>query len=168
MIAAIVSGKAPVCRCPGENRNWLTAVAASDIRKFVRAVRAVRAELGAHDQSTADEWIGNQTAAEMLGVNQVAFWKIVNDRRRILKADRIRRHNDSYRPWARAEVERFARKYVFSPEIQRRAGIGAARFVRPWLDARGVGTAFRLEEQRNFGYLREKVEQVLREEREAV
>ena len=86
----------------------------------------------------------------MLGVTQVAYWKIVNDNLHIPKKDRIRRHNDSYRPWARAEVERFARKYAFAPEIQRRAGIRCARFVRPWLKARGVNTAFRLEEQRYF------------------
>jgi hypothetical protein len=163
VIAAIVSGDAPVCRCPGKNRNWLTGVAASDVRMFVRAVRA---ELGVHDLSTADEWIGNQVAAELLGVEQNAYLKIVNDRQHIPKNDRIRRHNDTYTPWARAEVERFAAKYMFTPEIQRRAGIGAARRVRPWLNARGVDTAFRLEAQRYFGYLRDKVEQVLHDEQE--
>ncbi len=112
VIAAIVSGEAPICRRPGENRNWLTGVAVSDVRKFVHAVRA---ELGAQELSIADEWIGNQVAAELLGVTQVAYWKIVNDHRHIPKKDRIRRHNDSYRPWARAEVERFARKYMFAP-----------------------------------------------------
>jgi hypothetical protein len=163
VIAAIISGRAPVCRYPGQNRNWLTRVAVSDMREFVRVVRS---QLHEQDASIIDEWIGNQTAAEMLGVTQVAYWKIVNDRRRIPKDYRIKRHNDSYTPWARAEVERFARKYIFAPEIQRRTGIGAARFVRPWLEARGVGTAFRLEEQRNFGYLRDKVERVLGDQRE--
>ena len=38
--------------------------------------------------------------------------------------------------------------------------------MRPWLDARGVNTAFRLEEQRYFGYLRVKVERVLQNEQE--
>jgi hypothetical protein len=165
VIAAIVFGRAPVCRYPGQNRNWLTGVAVSDMREFVRIVRS---QLQEQDASIIDEWIGNQTAAEILGVTQVTYWKIVNDKRHIPKEDRIQRHNASYSPWARAEVERFARKFIFAPEIQRRTGIGAARFVRPWLEYRGVRTAFRLEEQRNFGYLRDDVERGLREEHEMV
>ena len=161
VIAAIACGKAPVCRYSGKNKNWLTGVAVSDMGEFVRVVRS---ELDEQDASISDEWIGNQIAAELLGVTQGAFGRIVNDKRKIPKEDRIRRHNGTYTPWARAEVERFARKYIFSPEIQRRTGIRAARFVWPWLERRGVGTAFRREAQRNFGYLRAQVDAVLRDE----
>jgi hypothetical protein len=129
-------------------------------------VKAVRAELNQRDPANTDEWVGNSLAAEILGVNETVLWRILTDRTHIPKEDRIRSQHQGAASYSRADVERFARKYIFVPELQRRTGIKRARDVRPWLEARGVGTAFRLEEQRNFGYLREEVERALRDEEE--
>ncbi len=158
VIAAIVKGDAEVFVYPGENKNWRTGLGVVDMREFARAVKA---EIRSSDAAAADEWVGNQVVAEMLGVTEVVVWHLA-------KAGKISRRGwELYRQFNRNEIEEFGRRYCFTPEIQRRAGISRARDVRAWLEARGVETAFRLKEQGDFGYLREDVERVMAEEQRA-
>ncbi|CAL8969089.1 hypothetical protein RHODGE_RHODGE_03524 [Rhodoplanes serenus] len=151
VIAAIVSGKAAVRQHFGRNRNWLTAVSVADVGRFVEAVTA---EIGEAPIS-ADAWIGNQVAAEILGVTEVTVWKLA-------KAGRLARKGaDPLKAFARADVEALAREFVFVPEIVRHAGIARARDVPAWLREHGIEPAFTLEENRGFAFRRERVEVLL-------
>lgn len=160
IIAAIVKGSAEVCMHPGENKNWLTGVAAKNIPAFVKAVRAEAQGAG---PIKLDDWITISPAAEILGVNETVASMVLSNRRQVPIEDRIRRQYPGVAMYSRADIEGFARKYIFGGEIQRRAGLARARDVCHWLAERGVGTAFRLEKNRKYGYLREEVERVLAE-----
>lgn len=77
------------------------------------------------------------------------------------------RQGSNFRSGNRSIAERypFSSTFGFVPEIQNRTGIAAARLVRSWLAARGVGTRFELMKGRYLGFKRAEVEVVL--EREA-
>ena len=129
VIAAIVSGEAPICRCPGENRNWLTGVATSDIRKLVRAVRA---ELGAQGLLHRGR-MGRQSGGRRIAGRDAD--RILEDRQRPPAHSQggsrptgtttlIRR--------GRGRIERFAAKYMFAPRYS-----GAQEFDVPGLCVHG-------------------------------
>jgi hypothetical protein len=48
--------------------NWRTGAGTTNVRAFLKAVQA---ELSETNASVLDEWIGNQTTAEILGVTEV-------------------------------------------------------------------------------------------------
>jgi hypothetical protein len=155
VIAAIVSGKAVVHRIVGDNKNWRTGAGTSDVRAFLKAVHA---ELSESNSSVLDEWIGNQTTAEILGITEV-FVSL------LAKAGRLdRKGPNSHKLFDRGQVEAFARKYIFVPEIMERAEISRARDVRNGLLRRGVGLAFELSPDRYLAFDRNPVEQALARE----
>jgi hypothetical protein len=105
-----------------------------------------------------DEWIGNQTTAEILGVTEV-FVSL------LAKAGHLdRKGPDSHKLFDRGQVEAFAREYIFIPEILERARIARARDVRNWLAERGVGLGFELSPDRYLAFGRKRVEEVLARE----
>ena len=127
---------------------------------------AVLAEAGPANRASLDEFIGNQTTAEILGITEVMVYLLAKARQVCRKTPHIKRKWPSpLKNFARADIEAFGREYIFVPEIQNRTGIRRARDVRAWLAARGVGSAFELTEGRYLGFKRAKVEAVL--EREA-
>jgi hypothetical protein len=155
VIAAIVSGKAPVCRMPGDNKTWRTGTAAMDVRSFVKAVQA---ELCDTDAAEMDDWIGNQTVAEILGITEV-FVSL------LAKTGRLDRNGPNlHRLFDRGQVEVFANTYIFVPEIMERARIARARDVRKWLADREVELEFQLSPNRYLAFARKAVEQALARE----
>lgn len=152
VIAAIVSGKAAVCPVAGDNKNWRTGAGTTDVRAFLKAVQA---ELSQSNVSVLDEWIGNQTTAEILGVTEV-FVSL------LAKAAHLERNGpNSHKLFDRGQVEAFARKYIFIPEILERARISRARDVRTWLAERGADLEFELSPDRYLAFDRKRVEEVL-------
>jgi hypothetical protein len=155
VIAAIVSGKAPLCRMPGDNKTWRTGTAAMDVRSFVKAVQA---ELCDTDAAEMDDWIGNQTVAEILGITEV-FVSL------LAKTGRLDRNGPNlHRLFDRGQVEVFSNTYIFVPEIMKRARITRARDVREWLADREVELAFQLSPNRYLAFARKAVEQALARE----
>jgi hypothetical protein len=155
VIAAIVSGKAAICQIPGDNKNWRTGAGTTDVRAFLKAVQA---ELCETDAAVLDDWIGNQTAAEILGISEVFISLLA-------KAGHLDRNGPSLHTlFDRGQVEAFARKYIFVPEIMERTVIARARDVRRWLAERGVKLAFELSPDRYLAFDRKTVEQVLARE----
>jgi hypothetical protein len=155
VISAIVSGKAVICRIPGENKTWRTGAGTADVRGFLGAVQA---ELCETDAAVLDDWIGNQTVAEILEITEV-FVSL------LAKGGHLDRNGTSlHRLFDRGQVEAFGRKYIFIPEIMERAGIARARDVRGWLAQRGVKLGFELSRDRYLGFDRQAVEMVLARE----
>ena len=120
---------------------------------------------GEANLATLDEFIGNQTTAEILGITEVMVYLLAKPSPGRKTPHIKRKGPNALKNFARADIEAFGREYIFVPEIQNRTGIRRARDVRPWLAARGVGSAFELTEGRYLGFKRAKVEPVL--EREA-
>jgi len=128
VIAAVASGAAPVCVHPGDNKNWLTSVGVGNVRAFVRAVLA---ESGPANRASLDEFIGNQTTAEILGITEVMVYLLAKPSPGRKTPYIKRKGPNALKNFARADVEAFGREYIFVPEIQNRTGIGSARRVRP-------------------------------------
>lgn len=152
VVAAIASGTAPVCTIPGDNKTWKTGGGTADLAAFLKAVRA---EIRDIDAVVPDEFIGNATACEMLGITESFFIQIANH------GLLTRRGPDPLRQFRRDEVAEFARTYILIPEIQRRAGLSRARDVCAWLLKRGVKPEYVLGDGRHVVFSRETVANVL-------
>jgi hypothetical protein len=155
VISAIVSGKVVICRIPGANKTWRTGAGTTDVRGFLKAVQA---ELCETDAAVLDDRIGNQTVAEILGITEV-FVSL------LAKGGYLDRNGPAlHKLFDRGQVEAFARKYIFIPEIMERASIARARDVRGWLALRGVKLGFELSQDRYLAFDRQAVEKVLARE----
>lgn len=155
VIAAIVSRKAVISQVAGDNKNWRTGGGTTNVRAFLKAVHA---ELRERDASAPDEWIGNQTVAEILYVGEV-FVSL------LAKAGYLERNGpNSHKLFDRGQVETLARKCIFVREIMERARISRARDVRSWLAERGLSIEFELSPDRYLAFDRKGVEEVLAKE----
>jgi hypothetical protein len=163
VIAAITSGKAQVYLYPGDKNNWRTAVGVVNLRQFARAVNALIGNRAA----TLGAWISSQTAAEILGINEVVLYRLAKktEEDALFRAEHggiERKGPDPLRQFLRADVEDFRRKYIFVPEIRRRCIRMRWRDVRAWLKSRRIETAFWLEHNKGLGFPRWPVEEALR------
>jgi hypothetical protein len=164
VIAAITSGRAQVYLYLGDkNNDWCTAVGVVNLRQFARAVKAINGDRAA----TLDAWISSQTAAEILGINEVVLYRLAkkteDDARFRAEHGGIERKGpDRLRQFLRADVADFRRRYIFVPEIRRRCSWMRWRDVRAWLKSRGIETAFSLAQNKGLGFPRRPVEGTLR------
>jgi hypothetical protein len=63
---------------PGDKKNWRTAVGVVNVRQFARAVKSLIGNRAA----TLGAWINCQTAAEILGINEVVFHRLAKKTQR--------------------------------------------------------------------------------------
>lgn len=65
----------------------------------------------------SSQWIGNNVAAQLLGTNESAVW-------RLSQLGILKRHARApvFMPFRRSEVESLARRVIFTAEITRRGG----------------------------------------------
>lgn len=150
VITAIISGKAKIYRAPGHARSWKTAAGVIDLPEFLDAVRS---EMIAEDSQVSGKWIGNQTAAEMLGLNAAAISAMAS--RGLLSRD-----GPGHTLFDVDEVRSFGAHYIFAPEIEQRTGV-LKRTVRTWLLDFGIEPEMSLEENKYMAYPRRLVEKVI-------
>ena len=112
----------------------------------------IRQEL-ARGQTQTEDWIGNATAAEILGVNEVVVWKLV-------KVDALCKHAEGprYSPFKRDAVERLSREMIFTPEIVRDGRFSTYRQASAWLRQQGIAPRFELKTGGWKVYARTEVE----------
>ena len=92
-------------------------------------------------------WIAQSTAAELLQVNVAFFSRLAKTRPGLLPQRRL-----GYTPYLASDVQALVAKYIFVPEIARRADMHPRRVVS-WLRSERVAPCLSLQENRDFGYL---------------
>jgi hypothetical protein len=113
------------------------------------------------EPAPASEWVGTATAAEILGANEVAVY-------RLSKVGRLKRHDQSpmYCPFNRTEVERLAREVIFVPEIVQAGHFGTYRKASSWLRAHNLDALLELKQGSWKLYARSPVERALKQRME--
>jgi hypothetical protein len=101
------------------------------------------------------EMIGNAVASEILGLHEVAVW-------RLGRSGRLPRRGDGAAPFRRSDVEKLSKKYIFVAEIARRAKIPTYRRAVAWLAERNARPAFELQKGRWLAFDRAKVESLIK------
>jgi hypothetical protein len=124
---------------------------------FVKDVASLFEAIGGRDDADGvlPERLDIGTVAEILQVNEGFVWRFAKQHPKLL-----RKHDNSYTPFRRIDAERIAKRYIFVPEISRLSGI-TQRKVRSWLRNQKVHEAFTLQKNRQFVFLREKVEPLI-------
>jgi hypothetical protein len=107
--------------------------------------------------SPAFEWIGNDTACEILGVNSTVVWKLT-------KVGALKKHAEAplYSHFDRSEVERFSRQMIFTAEIVREGRFQTYREASAWLRQGGIVPRFELKSGGWKVYSRAEVETQLK------
>lgn len=102
------------------------------------------------------QWVGKFEAAELLGTNDVAVW-------RLAKVGKLKQHADApvNSPFKRAEIERLAKETIFTPEIVRIGRFRTYREASTWLANQGLNPVLELKKAGWKGYFRAKVEMAL-------
>jgi hypothetical protein len=110
------------------------------------------------DRSTAasSRWFGKVEVAEMLGINEVAVWGLA-------KVGKLKQHDDApmHAPFLRADVQRLAKKAIFTPEIVRIGFFQTYREASRWLKEQGIAPVLELKKAGWKLYSRADVEGAL-------
>jgi hypothetical protein len=112
--------------------------------------------------SVSPEWVGNAVAAEILGTNESAVW-------RLMQVGKLKRHErvPIYAPFRRSEVERLAREVIFIPEIVQIGRFGTYRRASTWLRQQDLAALLELKKGGWKLYRRSPVERALKKRAEA-
>ncbi|WLA63779.1 hypothetical protein [Bradyrhizobium diazoefficiens] len=152
VISAIVAGDVVVHDTGAQRRNIRFSLAVEDTAAFVAGVKK-------HLHGTAAPplplWIAQSTAAEILQVNVAFLSRLAN-----MRPDLLPQQGPGYTPYPASDVAALAARYIFVPEIGRRAGMHPRRVVS-WLRTENVLPAVSLQENRDFAYDRSAVEPLL-------
>jgi hypothetical protein len=113
------------------------------------------------EPAPASEWVGTDTAAEILGTNEVAIY-------RLSKIGKLKRHDPSpmYCPFKRTEIERLAREVIFVPEIVQAGQFGTYREASSWLRTHNLDSLLELKQGSWKLYARAPVELALKKRME--
>jgi hypothetical protein len=127
-------------------------------RLAIRDVSSLRQLIEAHvaEAPSSAKWVGKFEAAELLGTNDVAVW-------RLAKVGKLKQYPDApaNSPFKRAEVERLAKKTIFTPEIVRVGRFRTYREASTWLAKQGVSPVLELKKAGWKVYDRANVERAL-------
>lgn len=112
---------------------------------------------GATTGSPMDQWVGNFGAAEILGTNEVAVW-------RLTQAGMLKRHAKApaYSPFKRSEVRKLARQVIFTPEIIQLGGFVTYRSASTWCSECNIVPIMELKKGGWKLYPRAQVERALK------
>jgi hypothetical protein len=154
---------------------WATIVAAiADGRLTVTAVKPFAVSLGERlgirdvgslrklieghvaEAPASAEWVGKFEAAEMLGTNEVAVW-------RLAKVGKLKQYDGApaNAPYKRAEVEKLAKETIFTPEVVRIGRFQTYREAATWLGKQGLAPLLELKKAGWKLYGRANVEKAL-------
>jgi hypothetical protein len=102
------------------------------------------------------EWVGNAAAAEILGTNESAVW-------RLMQIGKLKRNQLApvYAPFRRLDVERLAREIIFIPEIVQIGRFGTYRSASTWLTQQDLAALLELKRGGWKFYQRASVERAL-------
>ncbi|MDH2386395.1 hypothetical protein [Bradyrhizobium sp. CER78] len=153
VISAIIAGDAVVHDTGAQRRNIRFSLAVSDIDSFVAGVSKHLQDglLGLK----LPHWLAQSTAAELLQVNVAFFSRLANAR-----PDLLPQLGPGYTHYLASDVQALVAKYIFVPEIARRADMHPRRVVS-WLRSEHVAPSISLQENRDFGYPRSVVDPLL-------
>ncbi|SEI20927.1 hypothetical protein [Tardiphaga sp. OK245] len=153
VISAIIAGDVVIHDTGAQRRNIRFSLAVSDIDSFVAGVNKhlQNAPLGLK----LPRWIAQSTAAELLQVNVAFFSRLAN-----IRPDLLPQRGPGYAPYLANDVQALHAKYIFVPEIARRADMHPRRVVS-WLRSEHVAPSLSLQENRDFGYPRSVVDPLL-------
>lgn len=151
IVRAILDGRLEVFGMPSD-RSRRSLADRLAVRHAAELSDLVAKELGGTPRQAAD-WIGNATAAEILGVSEVVVW-------RLAKVGVLRKHPDAplYSHFKRSEVEHFNGQMIFTPEIVRAGSFRTYREASTWLQQQGIVPRFELKQGGWKVYRRVEVE----------
>lgn len=150
IISAIVAGDIAVYGDPEKRGRLGSKLSVTSSRSFVEGVRK-----HLRKPSERVRWIGVDAAGEILKVTSAFVPRLARERPDLLKAKKA-----GYAPYLRDDVLKIAKKYIFVPEIRDRAGM-TSRGVAIWLRKLGTETPIKLQENKDFGYYRSEIENLL-------
>jgi hypothetical protein len=156
ILVAILKGRLEVFANGSLRGNMLKHLFVKDVASLFEAVG------GPNDADASDlpDKLDIGTVAEMLQVNEGFVWRLAKLHPKLLP-----KHDNSYTPFRRRDAESIASRYIFVPEISRRTGI-TQRSVRLWLKLQKVRERFALQKNRQFVFVRRKVEPLVRKRTE--
>ncbi|MGX1235619.1 hypothetical protein AB7M71_008711 [Bradyrhizobium japonicum] len=129
-----------------------------DARLAIRDVESLRSVIEAHptEAPASAKWIGKFEAAELLGTNEVAVW-------RLAKVGKLKQYEDApvNSPFKRAEIEELAKVTIFTPEIVRVGRFRTYREASTWLAQQGLDPVLELKKAGWKLYVRADVEKAL-------
>lgn len=151
IVAAIADGRLAVA-------TMKSAAISLGERLAIRDVNSLRRLIDAHaaESPASEEWIGKLEAAEFLGTNDVAVW-------RLSKVGRLKQYDDApaNKPFKRVEVEKLAKETIFTPEIVRIGRFRTYREASTWLAKQGLAPVLELKKAGWKLYIRANVEKAL-------
>ncbi|OSI24804.1 helix-turn-helix domain-containing protein [Bradyrhizobium canariense] len=154
IFSAIVAKDVEVFRGSDKRGTLRQSLTVGDLDAFVAGVRK---HLSPNSTSALPDWIGAATCAELLGVNEPFFYRLVAGR-----PDVVRPRRQGKAPFMRSDIEALAQKVVFVPEAAQRIGEPVRR-VRHLLEQFGIKPFIALQPNRDFGYLRTEAARCLSE-----
>jgi hypothetical protein len=127
-------------------------------RLAIRDVGSLREliEANAAEAPASQRWVGKFEAAELLGTNDVAVW-------RLAKVGKLKQYDEALvnSPFKRAEVEKLAREAIFTPEIVRIGRFRTYREASSWLGKQGLNPVLELKKAGWKMYARADIEKAL-------
>jgi hypothetical protein len=151
IVAAIADGRLTVTTMKPSAISLGERLAIRDVGSLRKLVEAHVAEVPA-----SAEWVGKFEAAEVLGTNDVAVW-------RLTKVGKLKQFDDApaNTPFNRAEVEKLAKETIFTPEIVRVGRFQTYREASKWLEKQGLNPVLELKKAGWKLYARANVEKAL-------
>jgi hypothetical protein len=151
IVAAIVDGRLPVITIkPGGKLGERFAIV--EIEELANVLK----QLTLASREVSSQWIGNNVAAQLLGTNGPAVWRLsqLGILKRYARAP-------AYMPFRRSEVESLARRVIFTPEIVRRGEFVTYRSASTWCREQHIEPLMELKTASWKLYPRPKVERAL-------
>ncbi|WP_342738805.1 hypothetical protein [Bradyrhizobium sp. B117] len=120
------------------------------------ALASLVQRLTSAEPDTKPEWIGNAAASELLGINEVAVW-------RLAKAGALKKYEDAaqHSHFKRREVELLSVQMIFIPEVARTGNFSTYREASAWLKQHGITPRLELKHGGWKVYARAEVERAL-------
>lgn len=126
-------------------------LAIPDVGALRRLIEAQAAEAPA-----SAKWVDKYEAAELLGTNEVAVW-------RLAKVGKLKPYDDApaNSPFKRGDIERLAKETIFTPEIVRVGRFRTYREASTWLAKQGLDPVLELKKAGWKLYVRANVQKAL-------
>jgi hypothetical protein len=151
IVAAIADGRLAVTTVKPSAVLLGERLAIRDVGSLRELIEAQAAEIPA-----SAKWVGKFEAAELLGTNDVAVW-------RLAKVGKLEQHDDAPAnlPFKRAEVQKLAEQTIFTPEIVRIGRFRTYREASTWLGKQGLNPVLELKKAGWKMYARANIEKAL-------
>ena len=152
LVAAIVDGRLTVTTMKPSASSLGERLAVRDVGLLQKLVKAHLTE-----GPVSAEWVSKFEAAELLGTNDVAVW-------RLAKVGKLKQYDlaPANSPFKRIEVEKLAKETIFTPEIVRIGRFRTYREASKWLGKHGLNPVLQLKQAGWKVYARENVERALK------